>query len=196
MSMCISVWVRGTWMGLINSVYGLLLHLAAGYTLPWVLSVWKRYAVLRVCHSLSSSAKEKKTDTKRWDTYTLKLSQLGGRSRWEGVSPHPFLPSPGGQGRGRVLTGRSDCRLILTLDVVGGHGLFQRQGGSSRLEICERWCGCPETRGTVKGSSAKPSRISLWRKTTGQPWKQRAKRTCKQLSFQLLLNFKKNPFLF
>lgn len=117
--------------------------------------------------------KRRKQRQKRWDTYTLKLSQLGGRSRWEGVSPHPFLPSPGGQGRGRVLTGRkeelkSDCRLILTLDVVGGHSLFQRQGGSSRLEICERWCGCPETRGTVKetrgtvkGSSAKPSRISL-----------------------------------
>lgn len=95
-------------MGLINSVYELLLHLAAGYTLPWVPSVWKRYAVLRICHSLSSSAKEEKTETKRWDTYTLKLSQLGGRSRWEGVSPHPFLPSPGGQGRGRVLTGRKN----------------------------------------------------------------------------------------
>ena len=34
MSMYISVCVRGTWMGLINSVYELLLYLAAEYTLP------------------------------------------------------------------------------------------------------------------------------------------------------------------
>lgn len=98
MSMCISVWVRGTWMGLINSVYEVLLHLAAGYTLPWVPSVWKRYAVLRICHSLSSSAKEEKTETKEmghlhsetlptWGSEPLGGSQsssLSALSRWPG----------------------------------------------------------------------------------------------------------------